>query len=130
MVHFDFLYLGESEVAEGVDLRDGFVYVLVLMDDLSGYVWLRPAKSCTANFVANELVSWCSTFGVLETWVSDNAQHFKDRVLRKAAKKLRVEHRFSVAISAWTNGTVERMMREILRTAMAMLNERLKPPGE
>ena len=79
VVHFDVLYPGESEVAEGVDLRDGFVYVLVLMDDLSGYVWLRPAKSCTVNFVANELVSWCSAFGVPETWVSDNAQHFKNR---------------------------------------------------
>lgn len=39
-------------------------YVLVLVDDLSGYVSLRPAKSlCKTNFVASELVSWCSAFG-------------------------------------------------------------------
>ena len=37
VVHFDFLHLGRSEVAEAVDSRDGYAYVLVIMEDLSGY---------------------------------------------------------------------------------------------
>ena len=59
-------------------------------------------------------VGWCATFGPPTTWVSDNATHFRNRVVRKLAKALGVEHRFSVANSAWTNGTVERMMGEVI----------------
>ena len=67
VVHFDFLHIGESEVADGVDSRDGFVYLLVLVEDVSNYVWLRPAWACTANYVAKELVEWCSLFGAPKT---------------------------------------------------------------
>ena len=51
-------------------------------------------------------------------------------VVRKFAKQLGITHRFSVANSAWTNGTVERIMREILRVAKAILNERRRPLSE
>jgi len=51
-------------------------------------------------------------------------------VLHKVARQLGINHRFSVANSAWTNGTVERMMREILRTAKSILNERRRPLSE
>ena len=130
VIHFDFLHLGDSNVADGVDTRDGFRYVLVIVEDVSGYVWLRPARKCEANFVAKELVEWCSVFGRPTTWVSDNAAHFKNRVIRKVASRIGVTHRFSVANSAWTNGTVERMMREVLRTTKAILNERRRPLSE
>ena len=53
-------------------------------------------------------------FGPPSTWMSDNATHFRNRVVRKLVKALGVEHRFSVANSAWTNGTVQRMMREVI----------------
>ena len=56
-------------------------------------------------------------------WVSDNATHFRNRVVRKLENALGVEHRFSVVNSAWTNGTVERMMREAIHGEKAMLNE-------
>ena len=62
--------------------------------------------------------------------MSDNATHFRNRVVRKAAAALRVKHRFVVANSAWTTGTVERMMREVIATAKAMLHEQGRPPSE
>ena len=51
-------------------------------------------------------------------------------MVRKLAKALGVDHRFSVANSAWTNGTVERMMREVIHGAKAMLNEGGRPLSE
>ena len=62
--------------------------------------------------------------------MSDNATHFRYRVVRKLAKALGVEHRFSVANSAWIYGNVERMMREVIHGAKAMLNERGRPLSE
>ena len=46
------------------------------------------------------------------------------------AQRLGIQHRFSVANNTWTNGTVERMMREILKTAQAVLNECRRPLSE
>lgn len=63
VVHHWFPYLDKSEVAERVDLHYEYVYVMVIIGNISGEVWLRPAEICTANSVANELVSWCSAFG-------------------------------------------------------------------
>ena len=50
--------------------------------------------------------------------------------LRKLVKELGVHHRFSVTNSAWTNRTVERMMREAIHGAKAMLNEVGRPVNE
>ena len=130
VVHFDFLYMGKSAVDVGVDAADGFQYVLLILEDVSGYKWLRPSRACTANGIVEELVGWFATFRPPTTWVSDNATHFRNRVVRNLAKSLGVEHRFSVANSAWTNGTVERMMREVIHGAKAMLNEWGRPLSE
>ena len=72
----------------------------------------------------------CLGFGPPTTWLSDNTTRFRNRVMRKLAKALGVEHRLSVASSAWTNGTVERMMREVIHVAKAMLNEGWRPLSE
>ena len=63
VVHFDFFYLGDSEVERGSDELDGYAYVLVLLEDVSGYIWLAPAKACTASFTARQLVTWSAVFG-------------------------------------------------------------------
>ena len=107
----------------GIDAADRFQYELVILEDASGYTWLRTSGVCMVNGTVEELVRWCATFGPPSTWMSDNATHFRNRVVRKFAKALGVENRFSVANIAWTNGTVERMMHEVIHGAKAMLNE-------
>ena len=98
--------MGKSAVDVGVDAADGFQYVLAILEDVSGYTWLRLSRTCTANGAVKELVRWCATFGPPTTWVSDNATHFRNRVVRKLTKAQGVEHRLSVANSAWTNGAI------------------------
>lgn len=41
------------------------------------------------------------------------------------AESLNMDHHFTVAHSAWTNGKMERYNREIIRTAKAILGERV-----
>ena len=112
----------ESATDVGVDAAGGFQYVLVILEDVSGYIWMRPSRACTANVTVEELDLLCATFGPPTTWVGDNATHFRIHVVRKLAKLLGVEHRFSAANSAWTNVTVEGMMREVIDGAKALLN--------
>ena len=67
----------------GVNAAGGFQYVLVMLEGVSGYAWLRPSRACPANGTLEELVHWCATFGPPTTWVRDNTTHFRNRVVRK-----------------------------------------------
>ena len=62
--------------------------------------------------------------------MSDNATHFGNRVVRKLAKALGVEHQSFVAKNTWTNGTVERMVREVIHGTKAILNQGGRPLSE
>eukprot|EP00171_Calliarthron_tuberculosum_P018475 IDg18475t1 len=49
VIHFEFLYLGESDV--------GYTYVLIIKDDASSFVWLEPCTVADAKCtVENELM--------------------------------------------------------------------------
>ncbi|CAM9762043.1 unnamed protein product, partial [Hapterophycus canaliculatus] len=107
VVHFDFLYVGQSgpESSDGLPDDDGFRYVLVIMDDLSNYVVLEPAEACTAEVTAKHLLACFKTLGVPRVWVSDTSTHFENRVLALLSDALHIEHRFAVAYTLWSNGT-------------------------
>ena len=55
--------------------------------------------------------------------MSDTASHFNSQTMNALEKSLGVDRRFSVANSPWSNGTCERMMREVVRTLKAMIHE-------
>lgn len=97
--------------------------MLVLLEDVGGYMWLTPANACKATFTARQFVARCAAFRARRSWASNNGTHFRNRVIRLAAAALRVQHRFGEANSAWTNGTVERRMQEVLKALKATLNE-------
>ena len=48
VLHFDYLSLGESDAIDvGGLVEGGYKHVLVLMDDVSRFVWLEAAASCS-----------------------------------------------------------------------------------
>ena len=53
--------------------------------------------------------------------MSDSASHFKNHVMKAFEGAMRVEHRFAVASSHWSNGTCERMIRKVVRALKAIL---------
>eukprot|EP00752_Nemacystus_decipiens_P007839 g7004.t1 len=132
VLHFDYLHVGKSGPLgqDGLDESDGYVYLLVMMDDLSNFAWLEPTGACTAALTAQHLLNWCKTLGVPDVWVSDTATHFKNKILSTLQTALGVDRRFTVANSPWSNGTCERMMREVVRTFKAILQERRKSVRE
>ena len=46
-------------------------------------------------------------------WVSDTTMHFKNAIFTRLREALRVDHPFAVAYSPWSNGTCERMVKEV-----------------
>lgn len=115
VLHFDFLYMGPGQ--------DNNHYVLIVKDDLSAYTWLFPTVDCNAEAAAESISSWVAAFGAPEWFVSDQGTHFKNRLMTMICRELRTKHHFTTAYSPWSNGTVERVCREILRVARALCSE-------
>jgi transposase InsO family protein len=81
----------------------GCKYLLFLKDDLSGYLWLVPAKAADAETTVESLTSWFTTFGVVPTWVSDQGSLFKNELVDGVRRALRTRHHFKPAYSPWEN---------------------------
>jgi hypothetical protein len=75
----------------------GYNYLFILKDDLSGYMWLVPAKSADAETTVESLTSWFTTFGVVTTWVSLQRSHFKNKLVEGVRRTLRTRHHFKTA---------------------------------
>ena len=63
-------------------------------------------------------------------WVSDTATHFKTRVIAQLSDALKVNHRFAVAYTPWSNGTCERMVREVVRALKFIFPEQRNQVAE
>ena len=57
VVHFDYLYVGESgpQASQGLSEDAGFRYILVITDDLSNFVLIEPVVVCAAEATAASL---------------------------------------------------------------------------
>lgn len=91
-VPVDFLHLGESEMTEVVDLRDGFAHVIVMVEDTSNGRHGRTWKNL-------ELVNRCTVFDSSMMWVDKNCAHLKSQMIRKATMNLNVTHTISITNS-------------------------------
>jgi hypothetical protein len=116
ILHFDFLYIELS--------RDGkYQYLLLLKDDLSGYLWLVPCRKVDAAATVDALMRWHAVFDVVLLWISHRGSHFKNEVIRRVQKELKAKHHFTTADCPWSNGTIESACKQVIRAFRAGLSE-------
>jgi transposase InsO family protein len=116
IIHFGFLIIGMS--------RDGkYQYLLLLKDDLSGYLWLVPCRTADAAATVDALMRWFAVFGVVLLWISNRGSHFKNEVVRRVQKELKAKHDFTTANCPWSNGTIESACKQGIRAFRAVLSE-------
>ena len=84
--------------------------LIVLVEDLSRYVWLESTVSCSAEDTARTILKWCGLFGVPKTFVSDGAPHYRNKVLKAMAEKLEVAYLFTVTHTSCINGTMKHII--------------------
>jgi transposase InsO family protein len=113
---FDFLSMTEG--------AGGLKYVLVLKDNMSGYVELVACVRATSEEVYQALLDWFKRFGVVRQWVSDQGAHFRNQVVAELQRALGAHHHFTTAYTPWANGTVDVVNREVLKAVKALLSER------
>ena len=101
VVNFDYLHVGASGPLgdDGLDEDRGYRYIIVMIDDMSNWVWLEPTEACTARLTAQHFLTWCKIIGVPEeVWVSVTASHFKNQIMAALEKSLCVDRRFQLRI--------------------------------
>ena len=83
VLHFDYLSLGKIDAIDTGGLVDGgYKHVLVLTDDVSRFVRLEEAVSCSMEVAARSLLEWCASFEVPKAFTSDNGTHFTGQVMQ------------------------------------------------
>lgn len=55
--------------------------------------------------------------------LTDQGSHFKTTLMKNLTDEMQIRHHFTIAYCPWSNGTVERLCKEILRIARALLSE-------
>lgn len=104
-LHYDFMHIGISD--------DGFSYLLVIKDNYSSFTDLVPCESPTSNVVVDALLRWYGLFGIASVHMSDQGSHFKNSVIQQLNRRMATKHYFTLPYTPWSNGTIERVIREI-----------------
>lgn len=97
--------------------------MLTLCDYHSDYKWVFALANTAAENAAQAIVDWCAAFFIPNGLMSDGQRHFRNETIRLLCKSLRVPHHFTLPYTPWSNGAVELLEKEILRTFRAITSE-------
>ena len=114
-LHFDYYYVQESTI--------GSKYILMLRDGFSRFTMLFDFEGPDGNNAVEAILSWISLFGVPDKFFSDNGPHFRNKTMKELCRRLKIEHEFSTAYCAWSNGLAERVMRDIHQLLRILIHE-------
>lgn len=115
-MHIDLLHMSKSD--------SDFEYLLVAIDSMTRFVWLRPIESKSADSIVEALISIFCEFGFPGRIKTDNGSEFLNSAIDKLLKVAQVSHFQTVAYNHHANGLVERQnktVREmVVKTANAL----------
>ena len=94
--------------------KDGYKYLLVIVDVFSGYVIVRPLKLGDAASIAQELWFIFTLLGFPLILQSDNDPLFVNDIILALTRLLGVEHRLITAWRPYADGKVEVAIRHIM----------------
>lgn len=86
----------------------GNEYILVIIDVLTSFVYLRALPNKDASSVGDALIQLFGDNGFPKIVQSDNGSEFTNSLVQDIIKNAAIEHRFSSAYKPSTNGLVER----------------------
>lgn len=101
--------------------------ILVMKDDVSQYVRLRLCEDVSAASATIPVLDWIADFGLPKCLVSDRGSHFKNQLMSRITEGLKIDHHMTLPYTPWSNGSVERVVRELKKVLIRIQSElRLK----
>lgn len=102
---------------------DGYKYILVMVDQMSGFVLLFALLSKQMDEVSTHVLDAFSTFGYPYKIKSDNGLEFCNQMLKAVLERASVQHAVTVAYDHHANGVAERTVRATRDTLEKMIRD-------
>lgn len=112
-MQFDYNNLGKSRTGEN--------YVLMVRDNHSGYCWFNPAQTTDEDAGANALLD--APLAHPKSSCLTAILNFKNETMRLLTKGPRTLHHFTLPYWCWSNGAIERLEKELIRVARALISK-------
>ena len=101
--------------------KDGYQFILVIIDCFTRWVELFPLKELTAIVTAKAVMQHFGRFGNPAQIVHDNGSQFENELISEIIKLIGIENIPILAYSSEENGIVERANREVMRHLRAII---------
>ena len=98
----------QIDLIEMVPDKNGYKYILDIMNTQTGFTILKPLKSKKASQIAKHLESTIQILGPPKIIASDNGTEFNNNLIKELAKKWDFKLRFSTPYRPQGHGSVER----------------------
>lgn len=98
-------------------------YLLVIMDNLTRFVKLKPVKNVEARTTVKMIEEFVMQFGAPERIISDRGTAFTGEAFKEMIQRHGIKHILISARHPQANGLVERMNRTILPLLRSSVNE-------
>jgi len=93
--------------------KEGYRYILVIVDLFTKFVILKPLKEKTGLAVARELFHVGNFVGHFKILQSDNGSEFDNQILREYHRLMKSEHRFISPYHPNANGVAENTVKQV-----------------
>ncbi|XP_072333048.1 protein NYNRIN-like isoform X1 [Scyliorhinus torazame] len=104
--------------------RNGYKYVLVVIDTFTKWVEAFPSRTNTAKTTAKILTHHIFTrWGLPRSIESDQGSHFTERVMKNVLTIFGIIQKFHIAYHPQSSGIVERMNRTLKSTLRKMVQQ-------
>jgi hypothetical protein len=113
MIHCDIMEMPKSKL--------GHTVILVVVDEFSKFVWLKPCTSKSAKNVAVHLLDIFTTYGFPSVLRSDRGKEYTNKLVENICSLGHIEHKFTVAYYHSGNGRVERQNRTARDTILKLV---------
>jgi len=100
----------------------GYKYVLVIMDEFSSFMILRPIRNKTSQTIYTELLDCFTTFDFPQFLLSDNGTEFLNNLIEKLLTIGSTTHHTTFPYSPTGNARNERSHRVIVETLRIVTN--------
>lgn len=94
----------------------GYGYILVAVDQLTGFVFLKPLASKESKEIVARLLETVTLFGFPAHLKSDNGLEFCNQLVKELLTRGRVQHHLTIAYDHHANGVAERAVRAVRET--------------
>ena len=105
--------------------KEGYRYILGVIDYFSKYVSLIPIKTTTSEVICEVLwIHWISKFGIPERIHSDRGSNFTSGLFQEYCRILGIRKTFTSPYYPQSDGLVERLFRTVKPMISAVMEDR------